>query len=144
MSDELHKPQGPNPEFFKNLKEQIPAMKEALEKKRTLRGQPAVKDMVPKKICRVCGKGFEWTTIQGPLPEVALCKRCENRLKQGETALICDNRFAFVKSPSLADKAGEIMEVSPEVMDQIQKHHLAELVEKMEETKTEPNKPSNN
>jgi len=141
MSD-LHNPTGPDPEFFKNLKNQLPSMKEALEKKRVFRGQVPVSEMVPKKCCRVCGRGFEWTTIQGPLPEVALCKRCDEKLKEGYIALISDNRFAFIKSESLKDKAGEVMEISPEVMEQVQKHYLAEWVEKMEETKPKPNEPT--
>lgn len=145
MSD-LHKPQGPSPEFFRRLKDQLPSFREEVEKKRVRAGQTPVADMVPKKVCEVCGKGFDWGPIKGPLPELAVCEKCEKQLGEGYTALKADNRYAFIKSKSLEDMAGKIMEVSPEVMDQVQKHYVAEWVEGMEAEKNKseqkPNEPT--
>lgn len=141
----LHQPTGPSPEFFRRLKDQLPSFREEVEKKRVRQGQTPVADMVPKKVCSVCGKGFDWGPIKGPIPDLAVCDKCSKRLAGGDTALKSDNRFAFIKSESLADKAGEIMEVSPQVMDQVQKHYLAEWVEGMAddaEKKSQEQKPN--
>ncbi len=134
MSD-LHEPTGPSPEFFKRLKGQLPSFREEVEKKRVRKGHIPVADMVPKKVCHVCGKGFDWGPIKGPLPELAVCDKCQAKLTEGFTALKSDNRYAFIKSQSLADKAGEIMQVSPEVMDQVQQHYVAEWIESDEKKK---------
>jgi hypothetical protein len=123
----------PSPEFFRNLKDQLPGFKQELEKKRVLKGQTPVEEMVPKKCCTVCGKGFDWGRIKGPIPELAVCDKCQAKLDAGETALKSDNRYAFIKSASLADMAGQIMQVSPDVMDKVQTHYMAEWVEGMEE-----------
>lgn len=135
MSDP--KPTGPSPEFFRHLKDQLPAMKRDLEKKRALRGQIPVADLVPKKVCSVCGKGFDWGPIKGPIPELALCDRCDKLLKDGYAALVSDNRYAFIHSPSLSDMSGQIVKISPEVMEAIQKHFVAEWITNEEE---KPNK----
>lgn len=143
MAD-LHQPQGPSPEFFRRLKDQLPSFREEVERKRLRSGKTPVQDMVPKKICEVCGKGFEWTQIKGPLPELAVCEKCEGQLKEGYTALKADNRYAFIKSASLADKAGQIMQVSPEVMDQVQKHYNTEWVDELVDEAEKQNEPKPN
>lgn len=140
MSDQ--KPSGPSPEFFRHLKDQLPAMKRDLEKKRALRGQIPVADMVPKKVCEVCGRGFDWGPIKGPIPELSLCDGCDKALKDGYAALVSDNRYAFIKSPSLSDMAGQIVKISPDVMEAVQKHYVAEWIKKEDEQPNESNDTS--
>lgn len=121
----------------------MPGMQEELERKRKFRGLPAVKEMVPKKMCGICGRGFDYTSIQGPLPEMDTCKKCKEKLAEGYTALISDNRFAFIKSASLIDQAGKIMNISPNVMEAVQKQHIAEWIEREEPTNEAPEQGQN-
>lgn len=141
MAD-LHEPKGPDPEFFKRLKKQLPSLRDEVEKKRTLRGHTPVSEMVPKKVCSVCGKGFDWGPIKGPIPDLAVCDKCQAKLDEGYTALKSDNRYAFIKSASLADMAGKIVPISPDVMEAVQKHYVAEWITKDEEKKSNEQKTS--
>lgn len=121
---------GPNPETLRRLAEALPSMVKGLAKgKIGHKGQPVGKPQ-PRKVCPACGRLHDLVTRQPgedfKLPERAVCKECQAKLDDGYIALvsICPDprkghRCAFVKTEKLADKAGQIMPISDEVMDKV-------------------------
>lgn len=79
---------------------------------------------LPRKVCNVCGVGFDIAYIaKDSTTEVATCKDCQSKLDSGHIAFIEGIRYAFVKPTNnrLADMAGKIVKVGADVMDAIQK-----------------------
>lgn len=96
------------------------------------KGRPA---RAPIVACGICGKSHDQRA--GEKAGVSTCLSCASLLKEGYTALVCivdsaasENKFAFVKSERLADKAGQIMRISPEVMAKI--WHAKEIQQERE------------
>ena len=82
----------------------------------------------PSKMCNVCGKGFDLVTsaTEIQLKHDAPCPECDEKLQDGYTAFICDNRFAFGKSEKIADMAGKVIKVEPHVMDHMESRFTIE------------------
>jgi predicted nucleic acid-binding Zn ribbon protein len=113
----------PSPEFLRQLRANLPSMaKDVVSGKR--RGIP-VPPTVPRKVCRICEKGFDLAAekIDGPIVTDA-CPDCDARLKEGFTAIKTSGRYAFVKSARL--DPGTVLHVSKNVMDKIAEHFEAE------------------
>jgi len=123
MSD----PTGPNLHTLKSLHEIMPSMIEGLKEKRiTGRGKP-VESAKPRQLCRVCAKLFDYATSLGETEmKSGTCETCAAELKAGYVALVCGNKFAFVKGKTIADLAGEVVTLPPEKMLLIEKQFQAE------------------
>lgn len=140
----------PDPETLKRLRESLPGFAKKIEETRIRKGHTPVSKMQPAKVCKVCGKGFDFKIIKGsPFPELALCTRCTALLDEGYQAIIADNRYAFVKSAELAKGGDQIIECSPLVFDKLQATFKLEWAKKepvilTNENPPESNSPTNN
>lgn len=75
-----------------------------------------------RQLCKVCSKLFDFALIDGDSAMVpGLCATCKKQLSDGYIALVQGDRYAFVKSDRLSDKAGEIIAVSQKTMDEVAK-----------------------
>lgn len=115
---------GPSHETLANLKAMMPSFIKGLRKKKIIgRGIPA-QIKRPRKCCKVCGLLFDHV-MMSPSAELeikgALCETCEPLLNDGYAALVCGEKFAIIKSPGLSSWAGEIKQVSPHVMEAVEK-----------------------
>lgn len=141
MSNDQGAPTGPDRETLKNLAGMLPSFVQGMEKKRALGKGKAVQIPRPTKVCKVCGLLFD-KVMAAPSKEMDIhptyCDRCDKELKSGCTAIVCGDLFAFVTSSKLMDKAGEVMHVSPNVMEAISKQYA---VKKRE---SESGNPSDN
>lgn len=123
-------PTGPSPETLKNLAGMLPSFVKGLEEKRSIgRGTPV--HLKPRKMCKVCGRMWDKvSTKEDVLLEGAVCETCAAMFKDGCVALVCGDQFAFAKSESLKDLAGEIITIQPHNFEKIQKQFEAEWKKK--------------
>lgn len=78
---------------------------------------------IPDKYCVVCSVVFGSAPPEEPLKPY-VCGMCQQRLNEGQTAIVCGNRYGFFqKSDKLADMAGKIVRVLPATMDAFQKEY---------------------
>lgn len=106
---------GPSDATLRFLRGALPSMVEGLKQgKIGTKGTPAVRK--PVNICRVCGINFSGPKLA---QDKSFCPRCQALLSEGYVALISIEDYAFVKSPKLADKAGELLPIGPEVMAKV-------------------------
>lgn len=87
---------------------------------------------VPDKYCPICAAVFGSAPPEQPLKPV-VCGLCSAKLKAGETALVCGNRYAFITSASLADMAGKIMNIGPKAMDAVEREYKGHVKTKPED-----------
>lgn len=122
MSDQPNT--GPSPETLANLKAMLPSFIKGLAKKKILGKGIQAQVRRPRKCCKVCGLLFDYTFLS-PSAELEikpdLCKTCGPMLKEGYTALVCGEKYAIVKSPAFESWAGEIIRISPHVMEAVEK-----------------------
>lgn len=147
VSEPLHKPERPAIEQLQQLYNSLPSMaKGVAEGKIGGKGVKAPKKH-PTKICKVCFKSFEWKTGDAPGQEKIIvvesmrdpCPDCDRKLKEGYTALVAGNRYAFVKSAKFMDWAGQIIHISPQVMSSVQVQFNAEWNTAQEPTDAKEN-----
>ena len=84
-----------------------------------------VEQTVPRKLCKICLKPFDFITIKIKAErtvEGAVCPDCQKELDAGMIACCyANNPGAFIKpSAQLQDMAGQILQVSREVWEAIQ------------------------
>lgn len=125
MSDEQDT--GPSFETLMKLRDALPSLAKGLaHKKIGGKGKPVIQP-TPRKTCSVCCKMFDYVTVEDPPAVVAEpCEDCAKMLKDGCVAIVAGDRYAFVKSKLLEDMAGQIMPVSPYVLEHVNKHFQAE------------------
>jgi len=115
---------GPSRETLLSLKAMLPSFIKGMAKKRTIgRGAPTLTRR-PKKVCKVCGLLWDYKLLKVSEEtniESVNCEVCQKQLDDGCAALVCGEKYAFIKSNSLQDWAGTIQRVSPNVMDAIEK-----------------------
>lgn len=77
----------------------------------------------PQNICRVCDAPFNHSKIAVTKPILTEpCRSCSDKLAHGYTALRDGSRYAFVIMPERsADLRGMILDVSKEVLDEVEK-----------------------
>lgn len=122
-------PVPPSPENLRRLYEALPDYVEQLEEKREARGEKRVSKSLPKNLCDICGRGYNhsYLVLKDSVPEMdGHCPRCETFLKEGYTALIAGNEFAFIKSASLEDMAGKVQKISSDTMTAVKKNFTLE------------------
>ena len=83
-----------------------------------------VEQTVPRKLCKICLKPFDFITIKIKAErtvEGAVCPDCQLELNAGMIACCyANNPGAFIKPPSqLQDMAGQILQVTREVWEAI-------------------------
>ena len=123
MSDTPPNP-GPSHETLANLKAMMPSFIKGLQKgKIGGKGRPALARR-PRKVCPVCGLLHDHAMLS-PYAELEIksetCATCGPMLKEGYAALVCGEKYALVKCHALADWAGTIKQVSPHVMEKVEK-----------------------
>lgn len=142
----METPQGPSDETLKRLAEQLPSFIAGMETKKTVGKGRKISIPAPPKprqICRVCSKAFDYAHVEGDSEmKPGLCDTCEPMLKQGCVALISSDKYAFVKSPRLADMAGQIIPISHQNMEKVLKEYNAEWSERVTPKTDAP--PGNN
>lgn len=91
----------------------LPAQKFAAEKAESEK---------PQNVCRICDAPFNHSKIAVAKPILTEpCPKCDGFLKEGFTALRAATRYAFVKFMDSTDLHGKIMDVSTEIMDEVEK-----------------------
>lgn len=116
---------GPSFETLTRLQQMMPALqqqaKERIEKR---------SNFVPKKgrkLCKICCGRWDFVFTREDVQMTAgICPTCEPLLKEGYVALICGEKYAFVKSPRLADMGGTIVPITEANMEKIEKEYLLE------------------
>ena len=113
---------GPDKETLRRLSEGLPDFVEQREQKRIFAGQKPVSKARAHKVCRVCGRLFDFRIIEKTdLPEIGICpEKCQKELDNGYIAFISANQYAFGESKSLSDLSGTVVECSPRVMQALQ------------------------
>lgn len=81
----------------------------------------------PQNVCRVCDAPFNYSKIEVLKPVLTEpCPKCNALLAEGWTALRDAARYAFVKMPERnKDLVGMIVDVSKEVIDEVEKQNNA-------------------
>lgn len=82
--------------------------------------------VVPRKVCKICVKSFDFITVKIKAErdvEAAVCENCQKFLDEGCIAIVQGTRFAFIKALNnrCADMRGKIVMVSKQVMDMAEK-----------------------
>lgn len=121
MSDQ---PPGPSRDTLKNLAGMLPSFTMAMKgKKITGKGAP-LKILRPRKVCPVCGDLYDKVMLP-PNADLALepknCERCQGLLDEKWTAFTCGENYAFARSPGLVSMAGQMVQISPSVFEQLAK-----------------------
>lgn len=85
-----------------------------------------VEETMPRKVCKVCLKPFDFITVKikgERTVEGAVCPDCQKELDAGMIACCyANNPGAFIKPPpQLQDMAGQIMQVTREIWDEIKR-----------------------
>lgn len=116
---------GPSHETLANLHAMMPSFIKGLKKKAVFgKGRPAAVSR-PRKVCKVCGLLHDHAMLS-PTAELEiksdLCETCGPMLKDGYAALVCGEKYAIIKCDALKDWAGTIKQVSPNVMDAVEKN----------------------
>jgi hypothetical protein len=104
----------PNEDGLKNLFSMLPSMASGgVEEAAAAR----------TKLCVICGETHRRVlAVDGENKDVATCRRCQDNLDEGYFALVSpDNRFAFMKTGVMSDKAGQVMQVETHTMDLVEK-----------------------
>lgn len=118
----MEQPQGPSPETLRHLHGMLPSFVKGMKEKRAVgKGKP-VGVMKARKVCPVCSKLYDkiWTSADIIL-ESKNCERCQEFFDDGCIALVCGDKFAFVKSPRFATIPQKIVHLSPQNMEKVQK-----------------------
>lgn len=136
-------PQGPNPENLKHVAGMFPSMMKGLKEGST-RGKgrrifPSVTQ--PTKRCKICGKELDIASLSPVSSRIpTLCQQCDGLLKEGYTALVAGdmhaNMYAFVKLNTDKELAGQIVPISPQNMEKVQKEFQANWQTKDDDTAT--------
>ncbi len=110
-------PNGPNRHTLQSLIGALPGMMQASENRA---GSVTAAPLVPRNVCNICGKTFNLAKGSIDLPDQAKsCADCSAALQDGYIVLKAGKHFAFVKSASMADLAGQIVEISEPVMEKV-------------------------
>jgi hypothetical protein len=125
----------PSPEFLKNLMGSVKSF--VKQKQQGQRFKQGVTIPAPRKVCPICLKMHDYGNR---LPESELikdyCPDCLKSLKDGYTACVCDNRYAFVKSSKLAGLEGQVLKLEKPTMDLLQKEFSGNVKERKEDDNT--------
>lgn len=138
MSDQ---PTGPDRNWLKGTFEAMTSFMSGKNKgKEFRRGKPS-QIHKPTKWCPICADVYEKKLVSAQdntNPETKNCPKCQAQLDAGMAAFVCGDRYAFGMSPKLTDMAGSIVQVSPHVMEALEKEFNVQ-------TRPEPTRnPSNN
>lgn len=121
MSDQP--PSGPSDATLRFLQTNLPSFVNGIAKRRLHgKGKP-VNHQKPRKWCRACGTAFDFGPMKDEDPiEKGVCDECMAKLIEGQACCTDERRFAFcVPTENLKDFAGQIVSVSPKVIDEIEK-----------------------
>jgi|ERR1043166_194533 hypothetical protein len=119
--------QGPDPDTLRKLAGMMPSFIAGMEQKRARGKGVKVVARKARRICSICARLFDYAeTTEEITMGTGHCELCAAKLKEGYAALVCADRFAFVKSERLKDLAGTVEQVSPEVMAEVEKHYVTE------------------
>lgn len=117
--------------LFSSIKNYVEAKSHGIE---FSQGKP---QNVPNLYCPICAAVFGSAPPEVPL-KPALCGICVDKLKEGQTALVCGNRYVFVVIPEdnvQAHARGRIMNVHPNVMEALEREYK-------DQVKTKPDEPT--
>lgn len=119
----------PDPLGPKNLHLAFGKIKSAMDQKRAQRnGHGPRPGKEHNKFCPICSKTFHHEAILvDPEIKPMNCPECTKELDKGQIAIICplDKRIAWVYSSQLVGQ-GPVIQVSKEVMDQVEAKAKAE------------------
>ena len=117
---------GPDKETLRQLAGMLPSVIEHAENKRILKtGSRSLSH--PHRVCVICLKTFDFKRVAPEKIERSVCEICNISLVEGYTAIICDDKYAFVRSEALADLAGKIVSVTGPQMARIEEKHQLQL-----------------
>lgn len=117
---------GPDRENLRKLNEIMPSFIAGMAKKKTVGKGITPMLRRPKKVCPVCGLLYEHKFMKASDEtdiKTQNCQPCQKQLDDGCVALVCGDKFAFVKTQALEDFAGQIKQISPYVMAAVEKHY---------------------
>jgi Zn-finger nucleic acid-binding protein len=126
MSEE---PAGPDRNTLKNLAGMLPSFMRGLAHKKSVGKGKSVRVPRATKMCPICADGYEKKNLppdDRSNPEIKNCPACQAQLDAGSAAFVCGDYYAFGMSPQLADMAGQIIQVSPHVMEALKKEFNAQ------------------
>lgn len=99
---------------------------------------PGKSQNVPDKYCPVCATVFGLAPVEVPMTP-KLCGICVDKLKAGQTALVCGNRYAFIEgSERLSDLKGRIVQIKPDEMDALEREYKGQVKTKDSNEKGQP------
>lgn len=134
-------PEGPNPENLKHVAGMFPSMMKGLKEGSTHgKGRRvSLNTTRATKLCKICSKGFDLASVGPDSPLMpGICESCDAQIKDGYTALIAGDMYAFVKlsSEKYSDLVGQIVPISPQNMEKVQKEFQANWKTKDDDTPT--------
>lgn len=133
MNQSNGQPPGPSEHTLKHLASMLPSYAAAVAQKKIGGKGRKEPPRVPRKLCPICGHGFDHGPMTAPLPEAIPCEVCQGDLDDGYTAFVSGDRYIIAKSEHLADMAGKIIQLSPPVFEQLAKEYEAEWKVKPDE-----------
>lgn len=135
--------EGPNPENLKHVAGMFPSMMKGLKEGSTHgKGRRIFSDATKAtKRCRVCGKDFDIASARPDSSVIpSVCEQCDKALKEGYTALVAEDMhskmYALVKLNTDKGLAGQIVPISPQNMEKVQKEFQANWKTKDDNTPT--------
>lgn len=102
---------------------------------------PGRSQNVPDKYCPICATVFGLAPVEVPLTP-KLCGICVDKLKAGQTAFVCGNRYVFTEIATDSVQAfarGRIVQLTPNDMDALEREYQGSVKTKNEQQ----NPPSN-
>lgn len=127
---------GPQRDTLLNLKAMLPSLFRGLKDGSIgKRVQQAKLIRQPRKFCTVCGKAWDHTFVklgEETTTKPENCSKCDARLKDGETALVCvGHDVYFSRMPErFSDMWGEVITVAPHVMEMIKREYKTQMEKK--------------
>lgn len=117
---------GPSKSTLRMLAGMLPGFKKTIT--HNVKSSPKHVRPRPRQLCKICCSMFDFSSLATEENEVksGICPKCQHMLDEGNIAVICEGRYAFIASGRLSDMNGQIMNVEPEVMDQIEKRFTVE------------------
>lgn len=124
----------PDFESLRKLRDMLPAVAEGLVQGKLSGKGKKIPIRRPNKTCPICCTMFDFVMVpdaeQWNLPTAQHCEKCAGMIGDGYVALVCGDRYAFVKSKMLEQLEERVVTMEPEQMNQISKAFDAEWKQK--------------